>query len=357
MDHNRSYRNVFRGFTLAEMIVSTVIMSILAVGISSAVLVSTRALHNQDSQILRTQTAADISSQMHMEIATALDVSETTEHAITFNVPDRDGDGEEEQIRYFWSGVVGDPLYREYNYKPAFAMLNGIRTFTLAYRTVHVAHTGVTNEYYLAGHNATSNLTAFRLGNNNWLFQSFTPKLPSGATGWRISRVSIYGRSYGSTSGQNIFELRNALSDGKPGSTLICQTIIPESEFSSSNSWQTVTFPSNACTPGYVAPNQSVCLLIRGNVSDSSELRYHNRNVSLATYKFGISTNAGGSWSIKTSQAILFELYARVAGVSGGGGEGRKYLGMVRWRLAAGDDMASQVDGGVQIPNLPEVAE
>ena len=45
----------------------------------------------------------------------ALAFSEKTDHALTFTVPDRDGDFISETIRYAWSGTPGDPLTRQYN--------------------------------------------------------------------------------------------------------------------------------------------------------------------------------------------------------------------------------------------------
>ena len=135
MDAIRTRYTIRRGFTLAEMVVSAVIMSILAVGISSAVLVSVRAVETQDSQVLRTLGAADVSNQMSMEMASAVDFTEAAPNAVTFDVPDRYGDGTTETIRYSWSGVAGDPLTRQVNGGTATTLAENIYQLNFNYLT------------------------------------------------------------------------------------------------------------------------------------------------------------------------------------------------------------------------------
>jgi hypothetical protein len=51
--------------------------------------------------------------------------------AVAFTVPDRNGDGQLETLRYWWSGRAGDPLMYQFNSDPALVMVGDVDTFQL----------------------------------------------------------------------------------------------------------------------------------------------------------------------------------------------------------------------------------
>jgi type II secretory pathway component PulJ len=52
--------------------------------------------------------------------------------AVTFLVPDRNGDQLPETLRYSWSGKAGDPLMYQFNNEPAIALLTNVAHFELS---------------------------------------------------------------------------------------------------------------------------------------------------------------------------------------------------------------------------------
>ncbi len=336
-------------FTLVELVVSLGVMSVLAVGISSAVLVSLRSVETSDSQSARIRQAADVSNQMAAELSTALDVSEKTDRAITFSVPDRDNDGNSEEIRYSWSAVAGDPLLRRINAQADSLILRNVHAFRVLYDLVPVPIPATGSDLLLAAHTSSHDLASVRIGASQWASQSFRVALPAGATGWKPTRVEVYCRSTGDTGGQITAQLCSALSDGRPGWTVYCQSTTPEKELRTAYSWSSFSLPCS----GYYSPYAAVAVVLKSTIGESCELRFQNKNVTTANYCFSITTNAGGTWSIRTGQGTLFEIYGLVVGTSSDSNSEMR-LGTVRWELQAGPDSAARVQAGAQTVNLPE---
>lgn len=97
------------GFTLVELIVSTVIASTLMIGIASTMLVSVRALPQADSTSSVTLKASPIVDQFAMELQNAVTINSRSATMVDFTVADRDGDDVVETLRWEWSGTAGDP--------------------------------------------------------------------------------------------------------------------------------------------------------------------------------------------------------------------------------------------------------
>ncbi len=141
-----------RGFTLVEMTVSLAIVSILAVAVGAALrlgLAAAGAAPGAGAVNAAGQaTAAEAADQIAADLNVALDFTEKTPTALTFTVPNRDGDGRPETIRYAWSGANGDAsltppappwtLTREYNGGPWAALARNVRScdFRLLYRDI-----------------------------------------------------------------------------------------------------------------------------------------------------------------------------------------------------------------------------
>jgi len=69
------------------------------------------------------------------DVEHAISFSERTANAVTFTVPDRDGNGLPDTIRYAWSGTPGDPLTYEYNGSVAEKIAVDVHNFNLASMT------------------------------------------------------------------------------------------------------------------------------------------------------------------------------------------------------------------------------
>ncbi len=104
-----------RAFTLIEMVISISIVSIIILGMGSALLIAIRALPDAGNAADATIAASEVAEQLAAELRFAVTFAERTAAIVEFTVADRNGDMASEVIRYAWSGSAGDPLTRQYN--------------------------------------------------------------------------------------------------------------------------------------------------------------------------------------------------------------------------------------------------
>ncbi len=131
---HRSHRIKSRtGFTLIELMISMGTASILIVGLGSAIYLSGRALDDGASSPVDAALAADVLNDVLADLQHAQNFSERTATAVTFAVPDRDGDQTPDTIRYAWTGVVGDPLTYEYNNAAPVAVAHNVQDLNFTF--------------------------------------------------------------------------------------------------------------------------------------------------------------------------------------------------------------------------------
>lgn len=119
------------GLTLMEMAVALVSSGVLVAGLASALYMATKALPPIDSISRQEMAASAVLCDVMADVGMALSFSERSATAITFTVPDRDGDSLVETIRYAWSGTAGDPLTYQYNGGAAFTIATDVQAFNL----------------------------------------------------------------------------------------------------------------------------------------------------------------------------------------------------------------------------------
>lgn len=89
-------------FTLLELSLSTVIVSLLMLGLFSSIQLVTSASRLVDGPVSQTTDLARQIEQMSADIRLAQTFVERSPHVVEMTVPDRDGDGDAETIRYQW---------------------------------------------------------------------------------------------------------------------------------------------------------------------------------------------------------------------------------------------------------------
>ena len=122
-----------RGFTLIEVVTSVLLISLVFVGIGSAIVISSHALpggQNVGDDLLRSAEPLQILAQ---ELEGAIHVTNRSATMIALTVPDRNGDGLFEDVRYEWSGMVGQPLTRFYNSGSTVPWVDNVQEFRLDY--------------------------------------------------------------------------------------------------------------------------------------------------------------------------------------------------------------------------------
>ncbi len=339
------------GLTLVELVVSMAIMSVLAVGISSAMVVATRSIERPDSPSACIREASSVSHQVMTELTSAVAVPERESNAVTIAVPDRDRDGVSEQIRYAWDGTPGGILTRQYNAETACPMLSTVYAFTHGYDLLdHTLPDSGRQDVSLADHNSPTDLSSFRPGSMAWISQCFKPALAADVVSWRVTRVVVQCRKIGIIGAQLTIQLKQAQAGGTPGATTYAETTVSQDDLSGMFSWQ--SFGLQNCPN--IAADQSVCLLLKGDLTSVCEVCYHNRNVYRSGWFLSTSVSGGVFWTTKSSQALQFEIYGTTTGTSEQAAAPEQVLGAVRWELQVGSDSGNLVNGGAQLANLPE---
>ena len=123
-------RNHPPGYTLVEVLVSSVSASLLMAGLASALFLAGRALDGGSTTAERSH-ATDAHNAFLTDLEHATSFSERTDDAVTVSVPDRNGDGVEETLRYAWSGANGGELTLSINGGEAAPVLTGVKSFRL----------------------------------------------------------------------------------------------------------------------------------------------------------------------------------------------------------------------------------
>ena len=186
------------GMTLAELAVSLLIVSVLAVAMGSVLVLAGRvvgvsATHAGEAQV------DDTVSFIADEHRFARKVVERTPTSVAFTVS-RDGTAATDTVRYAWSGISGDPLTRQVNGGVPAVLVPNVRRFNLSYLTKSsgtpppVPDVEVPSDVLLFSQEAGAASTS--LSSLVWVGQSFLPNWAAVAPGktvkeWRVTRVEF----------------------------------------------------------------------------------------------------------------------------------------------------------------------
>jgi hypothetical protein len=121
------------GYTLIEAVLGTAVAVIILAGVVGVMFLAYSGLSSgaDKADTMSRQSRAIQTITLDLSLATAL--SEQSATAVTVVVPDRNGDGQPETIRYAWSGTPGDPLTRQVNGVAPAVMAEDVHLFNLTY--------------------------------------------------------------------------------------------------------------------------------------------------------------------------------------------------------------------------------
>ncbi len=132
------------GYSLVELVVAMASSTVLMGGLASTLYISSQALDVDDSATADTSRAAEVLADLTADLRHARRFSERTATAVTFTVPDRDGDLRSETIRYAWSGTPGDPLTYQTNGGSVVTLADNVQSFNLTGRTRQMSADAIT---------------------------------------------------------------------------------------------------------------------------------------------------------------------------------------------------------------------
>jgi prepilin-type N-terminal cleavage/methylation domain-containing protein len=297
-----------RAFTLIEVVMSLLVLAILLAAVEASLVASTKAIPDPKSFTGAIRTGATAINRVASELVCAMSVTEMSAKAITFTVPDRNGDGTPETIRYAWSGVAGDPLTRTYNGGAAGNLTPSIQDFRLLYDKT-------SQPYYTTSEGAEVLVYSFTntlLGQNvpissiSWPGQYVIPSFSNDVISWRVSRVKLRVHDNGSPDGTALVQLRTATPGGIPTNRVLDQATLVEKNLGSSYAWAEFGFSGHS----NLNPNNGVCIVIpmTGSASDCGMVQKNTLSL-LGAAKFIKSTDGGLSWTSSGLDNLLIYVY------------------------------------------------
>lgn len=349
-------RRARRAFTLLELAVSVLVIGILMGGMASAVIVASRAMPDRQAELMAGLDAGDVVEQFAGELRCAVSILSAGPQELTFTVPDRNSDGQPEQIQYQWSGTVGDPLRRSYN-GVATEVQPEVFAFELTYgsylKSVKEPLPPVEgSETTLYSYDTSWFLTYFVVDTTHSYATCIQPSLPSNAVSWSVTRIAL-ALSQDQTAVAKL-RLRLALPDasGNPTSTTVDSISVNESDLPSSYTWKPFTFSAAR----NLAPGTPLCveasLDASGGGTTAARLIYRNTGVTAPTpfFREKYSTN---SWTVQSGTGQLLYVYGTVTTPGGTQSVQYRQVTSVRIVLQAHADDGTRIETVVPTPNEP----
>ncbi len=338
------------GFTLLEVVVSASVLSIVMVGLASAMVIASKAVTKTTSDT-SSGAAAQAVQLIASELKNATAVSELTSNAITFTVPSRNGDANPETIRYAWSGTAGAPLTRQYNGGTAATIIDSVQSLSLTYdkSSTVVTQSSESPEVTLYSYTAALTPGTASIATGLWAGEVFTPSgIPANATVWKITRVQYQARKNGSTVGSTDVQLRT-VSGSSPTSTVVDHAAMSEASLGASYAWTTTTF-SNA---GNLTPGTSMAIVFQWTSDTvSMDLQYDTLLSALSGANYVSTTNSGSTWTAATLKALDLVVYGTYTAPQN---TTLYYLQTVGVSLKAGSSSSPTMSTRAQILNAPQV--
>ena len=344
-------------FTMIEVVTSLAISTILLVAIGSAMVLAGRTMPANDGPSAAALTTATVVDKIAAELQYAIQFCDRTNRSIEFTIPDRDGDGQVESIRYIWSGVAGAPLYRRYNGGNAAMLLPSVRSITFNCESQEVAEQypgplveGA--EILLASHfPATGTYTSSEhlLNPFSGAGQFIKPTLPADTIKWRVTRVAFMAMRNSTLPVGTINVAVHKADAGKvPAGSALESNSILESSLASSFATVGVSFSNVAG----LLPSEYVCLTIENapNLLTAGRVEYCTGNGG------GMLTASAGVWSHNSSNSLRYEIYGKVSKATTRTLT-RTHLTAAHLSIQTHSDAASRIDTAIALPNRPEVLE
>jgi len=349
-------RTARRAFTLTELAVGLAIVSIVIVGLGSAIVVASKAIPGAASPAQRALQAADCVDDIAAELTYATTINAAEANAIEFVVVDRTGDATPETIRYEWSGNAGDPLTRQVNGGAVQTILEDVHAFDLTYHgpstTEEQSGEGESAEQLLA-HYAPLSWSSVTVTATDWPGQYFEPDLPANATGWRVTQVELWASSNWPPDGDVAVQVRSADILDQPTDTVLAQASLS----AGSVSWIMAERRKLAVSGmANLSPLQGACVVVEhvsGDEPCNVWIDMSGFGSSSGPQAFQMTLDGGQSWSSSSAAGMIFSVYGTYTAP-----DILQTVTVVTTRnvtltVQAGDERGSAIHGGARLLNEP----
>lgn len=307
-------RRTRSGALLLELVVSTAILGIIVAGIHASLFIAMRSIPDPQGLSATTMQADHIVDQFVTELETAVHVTDRSATSFGFTVPDRDGDGLNERIRYAWNGMPGGALTRQYNGGTPLVIADHVHQFTLTpdYRSVAETYPAVgtedAKESLLINNDGISGTADHDVTLTDWVGQYHTLTLPAGAYRWRPTRVEFMARK-SSSPAVSLAQMRYATANMTPSDTVLEQAHLADTTLADSYAWVSVPFPTLDPIPS----GGAICFVVRHALGLKTLTARSTGGVPGLARTF----NEGSTWAYDGGRCLSSRLYGKLTRSNG----------------------------------------
>ena len=357
------------GFTLLEMVVAMLAASMLLVGLSSALYLTIQATEPDIGGHQSKLTADMALAELTGELRFAKTFLTRDAHAVEFTVADRDGDTNDETIRWEWSGTATDPLTRQYNAGSVVNVLENVYGFDLSYNIDEVttveSGTGeiTSDEFMLADFEGWAGISPtigpYVLSDVNWAAEYFQAQgLPVDLTEMEITKISLRLADFlGGTIKVSIYKAIGGGSVLPEASPIGSPVFIDSTTLPSGTNWIDIAF-SDVILTEY---QDEFVIVISTLTANAAAVEYYNdRNAPSDSTVMIYSSDAGSSWDPAANKRDQNDMPFRAYGTYTTIGEGnvettRYFVVSSGCQLQVGSDGAHACELDTEIVSRPEV--
>lgn len=346
-------RHPHRAFTLVELIVASSIVAILLVAVQSTIMLAAHSVPAANGRSTALVTAAAALEQLNADLAYATAFSARSATAVTFQVPDRTGDGLPDTITWSWNNAAATAtLTRQFNTGAAVTLASNVRDFSLAYdtRTAQSPGPNVTSPETLLSSFVPAIGTNQDVDQNHFFAQYIRPTLPANALSWSITRVMLYAQAAGPKKGVTNIQIQTADSTDLPSGNVVDTFSLDESSLSGGYSWSTFTY-ANATG---LSPSTGACVVAVW-VSDAQSVTVQSGAVLLPanTNLYDTTPDGGKNWNSSSSNALAHYVYGTYT--TPGNPVTQYFLTGIRASLLTSTDSSARARATIRIINEPQV--
>lgn len=344
-----------KGFTLPEVVLSLAICSVLLGAMASLIVVSSRSIPGRGTDSSMATAAAAVLEQMASDLAVATTVVQATPTVIEVKVPDRDGDGVEEDITY---AQEGDSLLQIVAPTGKRVLIGSVSKFLLTYQTA-TSTTNQQNTVAAQPESAVATWSAgglggllylgYSLNTGKLLGQNFQPSLPASARSWKATRVQFCAVKDLFATGNIAVQLRTTDSTGQPTNTVLATAPIKETALPALLYGMNEVAFTNAPD---LAPNQEIAIVIVCvSGCPAGTIGYTTLASGRAT---PMETWTNGDWSSSTLNVMPYIVYGTTTTTASQSAASNKLL-QVGVQLQVGSLAAPVLSTTVNMLNTPGV--
>jgi hypothetical protein len=294
-----------------EVVVSTAMVAVILGCSTSVLVVALRGIDGGASNSLLARQANEALDQITSDLQVAVGVIERTNTSMAVTVPDRTGDGQNETIRYAWSGVAGAPLTRSINGGPADSLADNVTYFNID--TLLSTYGPIeSQEMVLCSFDSSAGGSTkdYNVDGSHPCALYFKPHLPTNCVSWRVTRIKFRACQSGSNDGTLVVRVRQADANKAPTSlSLEAQTVL-EATLPASYGWVEVQFMNVlglSPTAGYCCEFDDTGAGVAGNI------QYQEGGTFGTDASWLTSTNGGTGWTLETTKQLRYFVYGTVS--------------------------------------------